>query len=75
VITIPDDHDVGPANIWGESGKVAQSPAGNTEGHFFPVKYVNMVQRCQTWHLPDPYDTAPVQRGIGFYYTRLRVAP
>ena len=73
VITIPDDHDVGQANIWGESGKVAESPAGNTGGYFFPVEYVNMVQRCQTWHLPDPYDAAPVRRGIGVYYTRLRV--
>ena len=73
VITIPDDHDVGQANIWGESGKVAQSPAGNSGGYFFPVEYVNMVQRCQTWHLPDAYDATPIQRGIGVYYTRLRV--
>ena len=32
-----------------------------------------MVQRCQTWHLPDAFDPTPVQRGIGVYYTRLRV--
>ena len=32
-----------------------------------------MVQRCQTWHLPDPYDATPIERGIGVYYTRLRV--
>ena len=32
-----------------------------------------MVQRCQTWHLPDPYDATVIERGIGVYYTRLRV--
>jgi hypothetical protein len=32
-----------------------------------------MVQRCQTWHLPDPYDATPVERDIGVYYTNLRV--
>jgi hypothetical protein len=31
------------------------------------------VQEAQTWHLPDPYDATPVQRGIGVYYTSLRV--
>jgi len=73
VITIPDDHDVGQANIWGENGKKAKTPAGPSGGYFYPVEYVNMVQRQQTWHLPDPYDPRPIQRGISVYYTRLRV--
>lgn len=73
VITIPDDHDVGQANIWGENGKVAKTPAGPTGGYYYPPKYVNMVQRCQTWHLPDPYDPTPIERGISVYYTNLRV--
>jgi hypothetical protein len=73
VITIPDDHDVGQANIWGENGKKAQTPAGPSGGFFYPAKYVNMVQRCQTWHLPDPYDPTPIERGIGVYYTDLTV--
>ena len=73
VITIPDDHDVGQANIWGENGKKASTPAGPDGGYFYPPKYVNMVQRHQTWHLPDPYDPTPIQRGISVYYTRLRV--
>ena len=73
VITIPDDHDVGQGNIWGEGGKKAATPAGNDGGFFYPAKYVNMVQQCQTWHLPDPYDATPIQRGIGVYYTNLRV--
>ena len=73
VVTIPDDHDVGQANIWGESGKKAASPQGTKGGFFYPPKYVNMVQRCQTWHLPDPYDATPIKRGIGVYYTDLTI--
>ncbi len=73
VITIPDDHDVGQGNIWGENGKQATSSAGSSGGYFYPAKYVNMVQRCQTWHLPDAFDPTPIERGIGVYYTRLRV--
>ncbi len=73
VVTIPDDHDVGQANIWGENGKQATNPAGPSGGYFYPPKYVNMVQRCQTWHLPDPYDPEPIERGISVYYTDLTV--
>ena len=73
VITIPDDHDVGQANIWGENGKQATNSAGPSGGYYFPEKYVNMVQRCQTWHLPDPADPQPIKRGIGVYFTSLRV--
>jgi hypothetical protein len=73
VITIPDDHDVGQGNIWGESGKVASSTAGSDGGYYYPPEYVNMVQRCQTWHLPDPVDPEPVQQNIGVYFTRLRL--
>jgi hypothetical protein len=73
VITIPDDHDVGQANIWGENGKRATNAAGPSGGYFYPSKYVNMVQRCQTWHLPDPYDATPIENEIGVYYTDLTV--
>lgn len=72
-VTIPDDHDVGQANIWGENGKKAATPQGPQGGFFYPVKYVNMVQRCQCWHLPDAYDPTPIERGIGVYYTSLKV--
>ncbi|MCA9061031.1 MAG: hypothetical protein KDA85_21110, partial [Planctomycetaceae bacterium] len=73
VVAIPDDHDVGQANIWGENGKVTSTAAGPDGGYFYPVEYVNMVQRCQTWHLPDPADATPIERGISVYYTNLRV--
>jgi hypothetical protein len=32
-----------------------------------------MVQRCQTWHLPDPHDPRPIKRGLGVYFTDLTV--
>ena len=72
-ITIPDDHDVGQANLWGESGILATSPEGNSGGYFYPIPYVNMVQRQQTWHLPDPVDPKKLKRGLEVYFTRLRV--
>jgi hypothetical protein len=38
-----------------------------------PCEYINMVHRCQTWHLPDPVDPRPVAQNISVYFTRLRV--
>jgi hypothetical protein len=72
-ICIPDDHDVGHGNLWGEEGAHATHSGGADGGYFFPAAYVNMVQRTQSWHLPDPVDPAPVGQGINVYFTRLRV--
>ncbi|HID22935.1 MAG TPA: hypothetical protein EYP14_11125 [Planctomycetaceae bacterium] len=71
-ITIPDDHDVGQGNLWGEGGKKARLRGGADGGYIMPPEYVNMVQRAQTAHLPDPYDPTPIQRGITVYYTALK---
>jgi hypothetical protein len=72
-ITIPDDHDIGQGNLWGEYGKIASSPAGDDGGYFYHHEYVKMVERCQTAHLPDPYDPTPIDQGIGVYFTNLIV--
>jgi hypothetical protein len=72
-VTIPDDHDIGHGNLWGESGKIASSTAGDDGGYFFHHEYVKMVERCQTSHLPDAYDPTPVLQGIGVYYTNLNI--
>ena len=72
-VTIPDDHDIGQGNLWGEGGKQALRPAGDDGGYFFHPEYVKMVERQQTGNLPDPYDPTPVEQGIGVYYTRLVV--
>ncbi len=72
-VTIPDDHDVGHPNLWGENGKRCKRSDGADGGYFYPDAYVNMVQRQQTWHLPDAVDPKPVEQGITVYFTRLRV--
>ncbi len=72
-VAIPDDHDVGHPNLWGENGKRSLRKDNADGGYFYPVEYVNMVQRQQSWNLPDPVDPAPVERGITVYFTRLRV--
>jgi len=70
-VMIPDDHDIGQGNIWGENGKKASGSHGNDGGYFYHPEYVKMVERCQTSHLPDPFDPTPIQQGIGVYYTNL----
>ncbi|NBB80494.1 MAG: hypothetical protein GVY36_13805 [Verrucomicrobia bacterium] len=72
-VTIPDDHDVGQPNLWGEGGIVADSLQGDSGGYFFPASYVNMVHRAQTSHLPDSVDPRTVARGISCYFTSLNV--
>lgn len=70
-ITIPDDHDVGHPNLWGEGGEISRRADGADGGYYMPISYVNMVQKAQTSHLPDPYDPTPVKNGITVYYTSL----
>lgn len=41
-------------------------------GYKMAPRWVNMVQRLQTSHLPDPFDSTPVLQGIGVYYCDLR---
>ena len=40
-------------------------------GYKMAPRWVNMVQRLQTSHLPDPFDPSPVLQGIGVYYCDL----
>ena len=73
-ICIPDDHDVGHGNLWGEGGKASDGTDGAADGgYMFPPSFVNMVERQQCWNLPDPFDPTPVKQGIGVYYTDLNV--
>ncbi|MHC4423301.1 MAG: alkaline phosphatase D family protein [Planctomycetota bacterium] len=68
-ICIPDDHDVYHGNIWGAGGRPAKKP--DDGGYVMPASWVNMIQRTQTSHLPDPYDPTPVEQGISVYYTSM----
>ena len=70
-VCIPDDHDVGHGNLWGENGKQSITTGDADGGYRFPVEYVNQVQRQQSWHLPDAVDPTPVDRDIEVYFTRL----
>ena len=70
-ITIPDDHDIGQGNLWGENGKKSLRPDGNDGGYFFHPEYVKMVERAQTSHLPDPFHKEPLEQGINAYFTNL----
>ncbi len=68
-----DDHDVYQGNIWGDGGR--KPPQGSDRwrqgGYTESPEFVNMVQRTQTIHLPDPFDPTPVEQGIDVYYTSL----
>lgn len=72
-VAIPDDHDVFHGNIWGEEGKptdegLSGANAQDSGGYKLPPEFVNMVQRTQTSHLPDPFDPTPVKQNIDVYY-------
>ncbi|MCU0246579.1 MAG: alkaline phosphatase D family protein [Bryobacter sp.] len=75
-VAMPDDHDVYHGNLWGCGGKAAAKGATEQEeqdsgGYKMPARWVNMVMRTQTSHLPDPPDPAPVEQGISVYFTDL----
>lgn len=70
-ICLPDDHDVGQPNLWGESGKISTLSGAADGGYAQPGVYVQEVERAQTSHLPDPADPHKIGQGIGVYYTNL----
>lgn len=77
-VCLPDDHDVYHGNLWGAGGKAAKRSEDVKEwqddgGYKLPAEWVNMVQRTQTSHLPDPYDPEPVLQGISVYYTEMNL--
>lgn len=72
-ISIPDDHDIGQGNLWGENGKKSIEKGSNDGGYTYHPEYVKMVERCQTANLPDPFDPTPIEQGIGVYYTNLEL--
>ena len=76
-VCLTDDHDVYHGNIWGAGGIATPDGLGGAAaqdlgGYKMPPEWVNMVQRTQTSHMPDPFDPAPVAQGIGVYYTDMK---
>lgn len=70
-VCLPDDHDVGQPNLWGESGKVSTLSGAADGGYARPGVYVQEVERAQTSNLPDPVDPRKIGQGIGVYFTNL----
>ena len=70
-ICLPDDHDAGQPNLWGESGKVSTLGGASDGGYSQPGVYVKEVERAQTSHFPDPVDPHQIGQGIGVWFTNL----
>jgi hypothetical protein len=70
-VCLPDDHDAGQPNLWGQGGRAIDLDTKG--GYTRPAGYVQLVERQQTSHLPDPYDPRRIEQGLGVYYTRLHV--
>ncbi len=67
-VVLTDDHDVFQPNLFGNGGRPAPDGEYNHGGYRPTAEWVNMVQRTQCGHNPDPYDPTPVQQGITLYY-------
>ena len=70
-VSIPDDHDVGQPNLWGNGGTKSTVAGAVDGGYAMPAEYVIEVERAQTANLPDPVDPRPIKQGIGVYFTEL----
>jgi alkaline phosphatase D len=68
ILVITDDHDVYQGNLWGHEG--ASAPGNNLKngGYVRSPAWVNLVQRIQTGHNPDAFDSTPIQQGITVSY-------
>jgi alkaline phosphatase D len=71
-VVLVDDHDVYQPNLWGNAGVPAPGGDYRNGGYAHPAAWVNLVQRIQTSHNPDPHDPAPVAQGIGVSYGAFR---
>ena len=80
-VCLPDDHDVYHGNLWGAAGRKAEYPseqspnaqmiAQDSGGYAMPARWVNMVQRTQSSHLPDAWDKELVDQDITVHFCHL----
>jgi len=73
-VAIPDDHDVFHGNVWGAGGRptppgLSGAEAQDQGGYRLPPEWVNMVQRTQAAHLPEPRNPEASQYDIDVYFT------
>ena len=84
-ITLPDDHDVYHGNLWGAGGRRAEYPSPDavepalyqdygqdSGGYTMPARWVNLVERTQSSHLPDSPDPSTVDQNIAVHYGELQ---
>jgi len=69
-VSVPDDHDVYQGNLWGQNGRTTD--VDNKGGYVHPAWFIKMIERTQCSNLPDPYDSTPIEQGIGVYYTSIK---
>ncbi len=67
-----DDHDVYHGNLWGNGGRMAPERDPNQGGYRCQGDFVNLVQRTQCGHNPDPHDPTSVNQGINVYFCNFR---
>jgi alkaline phosphatase D len=67
-VVLADDHDVYQPKIWGSGGDKTSMGNLYEGGYVGSAAFVNLVQRTQCGHNPDPYDPTPTERGIDVYY-------
>ena len=82
-VCLADDHDVYHGNVWGAGGRKAEPPPDGTEaaarqqfgqdsgGYVMAARWVNLVYRTQSSHLPDPPDASPIDQGISVHHGHL----
>ena len=68
-VLLLDDHDIYHGNIWGMGGRRNTSGDDQDGGYLYDPEFIRLVERVQTWHLPDAYDTAQPENAIGSYFT------
>jgi len=70
-VVLVDDHDVFQGTLFGEGGKKLAAGSQPVKGGYSKdAAWINIVQRVQCGHNPDPVDPAPALQGISVYFTR-----
>ena len=70
-VLLLDDHDVYHGNLWGMGVRRNVNGDDQYGGFLYDAEFIRMVERIQTWHLPDARDPGPYRNGIGAYFTAL----
>jgi hypothetical protein len=68
-VLLPSAADVFQSALWGEEGRPTLDEASG--GYVRPAAFLQVVQRTQTSHLPDPIDPSPVRQALPVFFTEL----